>query len=336
MANALNATLAGRSRNGAVLVGSVAAAMAGMALWNTYRARKVEREHPPRGRFVTVDGVRLHYLERGGGRPVVFVHGNVVTSEDFELSGLLDLAAERQCHVVAFDRPGFGYSHRPRGAMWPPARQADLLRQAFARLGIERPIIVGRSWGTLVALGAGTGPSGRGERSCPFVRLLPSDIARRCAIVLASGDPSHRRPDPLYCRATPRRRPPAVGSQGHVLATSGARPLRQRLSLRSAPTAMADPRRGSGYRHDAFGSSGHSAPLSGTAPARSDHGRHGGSRRQSSQTRCPAPSRHCAERAAAGSGCRTHGPSCRAPASRRRDRSFCEQPNNAPPHGGAR
>jgi pimeloyl-ACP methyl ester carboxylesterase len=152
MANALNATLAKRSRNGAVLAGSVAAAMAGMALWNTYRARKVEREHPPHGRFVTVDGVRLHYLERGGGRPVVFLHGNVVTAEDFELSGLLDLAAERQCHVVAFDRPGFGYSDRPRGAMWPPARQADLLRQAFARLGIERPIIVGHSWGTLVAL----------------------------------------------------------------------------------------------------------------------------------------------------------------------------------------
>ena len=152
MANALKATLAKRSRNGAVLAGSVAAAMAGMALWNTYRARKVEREHPPRGRFVTVDGVRLHYLERGSGRPVVFLHGNVVTAEDFELSGLLDLAAERQCHVVAFDRPGFGYSDRPRGAMWPPARQADLLRQAFARLGIERPIIVGHSWGTLVAL----------------------------------------------------------------------------------------------------------------------------------------------------------------------------------------
>src|ERR1700751_439157 len=317
MANALNTIFAKRSRNGMVLAGSVAA-VAAMALWNAYRARKAEREHPPRGRFVTVDGVRLHYLERGGGRPVVFLHGNVVTAEDFELSGLLDLAAERQCHVVAFDRPGFGYSHRPRGAMWPPARQADLLRQAFARLGIERPIIVGRSWGTLVALGAGTGPSGRGERSCPFVRLLPSDIARRCAIVLASGDPSHRRPDPLYCRATPRRRPPAVGSQGHVLATSGARPLRQRLSLRSAPTAMADPRRGSGYRHDAFGSSGHSAPLSGTAPARSDHGRHGGSRRQSSQALGPGSSRDPAERAAVGSRCWTHASLRRTQANRRR------------------
>jgi pimeloyl-ACP methyl ester carboxylesterase len=151
MENALNATLAKRSRNGIVLAGS-AAAIAAMALWNTYRAREIEREHPPRGQFVTVDGVRIHYLERGKGRPVVLLHGNVVTAEDFELSGLLDLAAERQFHVVAFDRPGSGYSDRPRGAMWTPARQADLLRQAFAGLGIERPIVVGHSWGTLVAL----------------------------------------------------------------------------------------------------------------------------------------------------------------------------------------
>jgi pimeloyl-ACP methyl ester carboxylesterase len=152
MRKSSNATLAKRPGSGAVLVGSTVTAMAAMALWNTYRARKVEREHPPRGRFVTVDGVRLHYLERGKGRPVVLLHGNVVTAEDFELSGLLDLAAEKECHVVAFDRPGFGYSDRPRGAVWPPARQADLLRLAFAKLGIERPVVVGHSWGTLVAL----------------------------------------------------------------------------------------------------------------------------------------------------------------------------------------
>src|SRR5437868_10854818 len=152
MANALNAPLAKRSRNGAVLAGSAAAALAGMTLWNTNRARKAEREHPPGERFVAVDGTRLHYLEKGGGRPVVFLHGNVVTAEDCGLSGLLDLASERQCQVVAFDRPGFGYSDRPRGAMWTPARQADLIRQAFARLGIERPVVVGHSFGTLVAL----------------------------------------------------------------------------------------------------------------------------------------------------------------------------------------
>ncbi|HZU87947.1 MAG TPA: alpha/beta hydrolase, partial [Stellaceae bacterium] len=63
----------------------------------------MEREHPPAGRFVTVDGVRLHYVEKGeGAPPVVLIHGNVVTAEDFDLSGVLDLAVERGHRVVAF------------------------------------------------------------------------------------------------------------------------------------------------------------------------------------------------------------------------------------------
>ena len=136
-------------RTGAIL----AEAAAAMALWNTYRARKVEREHPPTGRFVTIDDVRLHYIEKGeGSPPVVLIHGNVVTAEDFALSGVLDLTAEQGHRVVAFDRPGFGYSDRPRRAAWTPAAQADLLRQTFARLGIARPIVLGHSWGALVAL----------------------------------------------------------------------------------------------------------------------------------------------------------------------------------------
>ena len=46
-----------------------------MTAYNVYRARKVEREHPPTGQFITVDGVRLHYLEKGEGPPVVLLHG---------------------------------------------------------------------------------------------------------------------------------------------------------------------------------------------------------------------------------------------------------------------
>jgi pimeloyl-ACP methyl ester carboxylesterase len=53
---------------------------------------------------------------------------------------------------VAVDRPGFGRSERPRDREWTPQAQAALLAGAFARLGIERPVVVGHSWGTLVAL----------------------------------------------------------------------------------------------------------------------------------------------------------------------------------------
>src|SRR5215212_11806897 len=73
-------------------------------------------------------------------------------AEEVEASGLLDLAAERHARVVAFDRPGYGYSERPRDRVWTPAAQADLVHRALVRLGAERAVVVGHSLGTVVAL----------------------------------------------------------------------------------------------------------------------------------------------------------------------------------------
>ena len=97
---------------------ATAAALAAAALYNSYHTRQVERRHPPTGRFIEVDGLRLHYLEQGVGTPVVLIHGNVVTAEDWILSGVLDQVAAQGHRVIAFDRPGYGYSDRPRGTAW--------------------------------------------------------------------------------------------------------------------------------------------------------------------------------------------------------------------------
>lgn len=130
--------------------GAVAALAASAALV-ARSARAAERAHPPTGRFVTVNGVRLHYVEGGSGPPVVLLHGNGVTAQDWEVSGVLDgLAANHR--VIAFDRPGYGYSERPRGTVWTPVAQAELIRGALAQLGVVRPTVVAHSWGTLVAL----------------------------------------------------------------------------------------------------------------------------------------------------------------------------------------
>lgn len=128
-----------------------AAAAAGLAaVANHQLAKRAEARHPPRGRFMTVDGVRLHYLDQGAGFPIVLVHGNGVTSEDFVASGLVSaLAASHR--VIVFDRPGFGYSDRPRNVVWTAEAQARLLLQALALIGAARPLVVGHSWGSLVA-----------------------------------------------------------------------------------------------------------------------------------------------------------------------------------------
>jgi pimeloyl-ACP methyl ester carboxylesterase len=110
-----------------------------------------EAYDPLVGQFITVDATRLHYLDRGTGTPVVLLHGNGSMIADFVSSGITE-CTDAGYRVVAFDRPGFGSSERPRGRRWGPFEQARLLLQAFAHLDIERPIIVGHSWGTLVAL----------------------------------------------------------------------------------------------------------------------------------------------------------------------------------------
>ncbi len=45
---------------------AAAAALGTLALVNRAAARRAEREHPPRGAFIEVDGVRLHYTDPRG------------------------------------------------------------------------------------------------------------------------------------------------------------------------------------------------------------------------------------------------------------------------------
>ena len=162
----------------------VAAALGGAALYNRAQARRAERDNPPVGRFLEVDGTRLHYLDEGPGDatttgvgeepPVVLLHGNTVTLDDWIVSGVFDLIA-RSRRVVAFDRPGFGYSERPRDRSWTPAAQAHLLRRALSPTwrrapGRRRPFL-GDVGGTRVGA---PGPAG-GSWSRPGLRLLLSE-----------------------------------------------------------------------------------------------------------------------------------------------------------------
>lgn len=123
-----------------------------MALVNRHLAKKAERDNPASGRFLDVSGVRLHYVERGSGEPLVLLHGNGSMIEDFESSGLIDLAAQNY-RVIVFDRPGFGHSERPRNVVWTPDAQAELIKQALTRLGVfSNATVFGHSWGASVAV----------------------------------------------------------------------------------------------------------------------------------------------------------------------------------------
>jgi pimeloyl-ACP methyl ester carboxylesterase len=182
-----------RLGNRALMAGAVGvgAALGGLMFWSRRRARGAERANPPMGTFVEADGVRLHYVSRGRGRPVVFLHGLGGMVQDWHLS-LLDRAA-RNWRCIAFDRPGYGWSERPRWTQWTPEKQAETLRRATKRLGLERPLVVGHSYGALVA--------------AAWALDAPEDVA---GVVLLSGYFYPKRRLDVALLAAPRI--PGVGS----------------------------------------------------------------------------------------------------------------------------
>ena len=121
------------------------------AVANYMLAKRAERLNPPKGRVVTACGVRLHYLEQGSGPALVLLHGNGSMIEDFLSSGLIQGAAKKY-RVIAFDRPGFGHSERPRTTVWSPQNQAEAIHTALAEIGVSECLVLGHSWGTFVAL----------------------------------------------------------------------------------------------------------------------------------------------------------------------------------------
>ena len=130
----------------------LAAVIGLLAVYTAVATARVERAYPPLGSFVNVDGIDLHYVARGpaDGPPVVLLHGASASLRDFDASILADLAQDHR--VIAFDRPGHGYSERPGGG-WPdPAAQAALIQQAVAALDITQPVLVGHSWSGAVVM----------------------------------------------------------------------------------------------------------------------------------------------------------------------------------------
>jgi len=119
-------------------------------------ARLIEQAHPPRGRFIDIGGLRQHVVELGADAgamksapPIVLIHGAGCNLEDMRLALGERLAARH--HVILIDRAGLGWSARagPHGSS--PAYQASMLRDVLDRLGVDRAVMIGHSWGGALA-----------------------------------------------------------------------------------------------------------------------------------------------------------------------------------------
>ena len=113
------------------------------------REAAAEARYPPVGRMIEVDGARLHVHVEGTGPDLVLIHGANGNLRDFTFA-LTDRLSQ-DFRVIAFDRPGLGWSDTIPDHEDPRA-QAAALRAAAETLGVRRPLVLGHSYGGAVAL----------------------------------------------------------------------------------------------------------------------------------------------------------------------------------------
>jgi hypothetical protein len=126
--------------------------LAAAAAVNRYLANKAERDNPPVGRFLDVNGVAASLRRTWHGDAVVLLHGNGSMIQISNPGGLIDLAA-KDFRVVVFDRPAS--TQRASRAHCVDARSQAELIKALTHLGVSRAIILGHSWGASVAVAMG-------------------------------------------------------------------------------------------------------------------------------------------------------------------------------------
>lgn len=132
------------------------------------------------GKYITLRGKEIHYVEQAGqGTPIVMIHGLPGTHKDFD--PVLPLLRGR--HVIAFDRPGFGWS---KGGWLPYQEQIDLLHEMLTQLKLSPAIVVGHSFGGTLTLGV--------------ARRYPQDVTKMVLVAPGAGGLRARTPDVLQAR----------------------------------------------------------------------------------------------------------------------------------------
>jgi pimeloyl-ACP methyl ester carboxylesterase len=109
----------------------------------------------PDSRFVEINGVTVHYKERGQGQPVfILLHG--FGASEFSWREVMD-PLSKSGRVIAYDRPAFGLTERPLEGNWTGTNpysvqgNVELLDGFMNELGVDKAILVGNSAGGEVA-----------------------------------------------------------------------------------------------------------------------------------------------------------------------------------------
>jgi pimeloyl-ACP methyl ester carboxylesterase len=99
------------------------------------------------GKYVDFDGVKIHYIDRGKGEPIVLLHGGTSSLESWIRTGVVDNLS-KDYRVIAFDARGHGKSGRPHDPKDYGRQQALDVPRLLDALKLERAHIIGFSLGS--------------------------------------------------------------------------------------------------------------------------------------------------------------------------------------------
>lgn len=105
--------------------------------------------YPFESRWLDVGPGRMHYLDEGAGRPVVFVHGG--PSWSFLWREPIR-ALRHRLRCIAPDLLGFGLSEQPAGFSFHPREHARSVAALLDRLDVRDATLVVHDWGGPIGL----------------------------------------------------------------------------------------------------------------------------------------------------------------------------------------
>ncbi|MDR3468718.1 MAG: alpha/beta hydrolase [Xanthobacteraceae bacterium] len=133
-----------------VVLAILALIVAGLVGFTANTARKIEAAFPPPGRFMEIDGQRIHYVDQGQGPAIVMIHGLGGNLMHYSYALADRLAKDHR--VLMIDRPGSGHSLRPKDRPANLAAQAETIATLIRKLELDRPVLVGHSLGGALSL----------------------------------------------------------------------------------------------------------------------------------------------------------------------------------------
>ncbi len=99
------------------------------------------------GKYAEFDGVKIHYIDRGKGEPIVLLHGGTSSLDSWVRTGVV-ANLEKDFRVIAFDARGSGRSSKPHDPKAYGRQQALDVPRLLDALKLDRAHIVGFSLGS--------------------------------------------------------------------------------------------------------------------------------------------------------------------------------------------